>query len=75
LTVAVIDDGLADGHAPTGTENSSAGLKASAMIRAYDLGLGGGADQHKQTPNNNRSFHIALSNYRLMLRREHLSPT
>jgi hypothetical protein len=31
------------------------------MVRAYDLCLGDGPDQHEQTRNNNRSSHLLLS--------------
>ena len=61
LAVAMIDDGLADDHSPTSTENPPAGLETSTMVRAYDLCLGDGPDQHEQTRNNNRSSHILLS--------------
>ena len=61
LAVAMVDDGLADDHSPTITENPPASLETSTMVRAYDLCLGDGSDQHEQTRNNNRSSHILFS--------------
>jgi hypothetical protein len=43
----MIDDGLADDHSPTSTENPPAGLETSTMVRAYDLCLGDGPDQQQ----------------------------
>ena len=61
LAVAMVDDGLADDHSPTSTENPPAGLETSTMVRAYDLCLGDGPDQHQQTRKNNGSSHIYCS--------------
>jgi hypothetical protein len=54
----MIDDGHAGCHSATVAENSSAGLETSTMISTHDFGLGGGADQNKQTSNSNRSHLI-----------------